>query len=136
MKKLYAIAAAASALALATTTPVQAQSRQDKGEERLAELIEGRVAGEPKSCITAFRSNDIRVIPYVGVVYERGDTVWVARAVHPRSLRDDDVPVFERFGSSLCATDVIRTVDRYQPHFTTGSVFLEDFVPYTEVRGG
>lgn len=128
-----------SALAIAslalTGTAASAQSAQEEGEAELAEMIEGRIAGEPQSCITAMRSDEIEVIEHVGVVYDAGDTIWVARAKNPRSLGYNDVPIFERFGSQLCTTDIVRTIDRYA-HFTTGSVFLEDFVPYEEQADG
>ena len=121
-----------AALAL-TGTQATAQTRQEKGEARLAEMIEGRTAGEPRSCIPAMRSFDLEVIEYVGFVYDAGDTIWVARARDPRSLSTNDVPIIRRVNSQLCRQDVIRTVDRYT-NFTTGAVFLEDFVPYKKAE--
>ncbi len=134
MKKLFAMAAAGAAL-VAGATGVQAETRQERAEARLAEMIEGRVAGEPQSCVTAFRSNDIEVIPYIGIVYDAGDTIYVARASRPERLRNSDVPIIERHGSQLCRQDVMRTIDRHSG-FTTGVLFLEDFVPYTKVEEG
>lgn len=136
MKHLYKTAAAALGALTLLAAPAQANTRVEKGEARLAEMLEGRVAGEPRSCITAYRSTDLEVIPYVGIVYDAGDTIYVARAVHPHSLRPSDIPVFDRRGGSLCRMDVTRTIDRHHPHFFTGALFLEDFVPYTEARGG
>lgn len=133
MKKFLTLTAVA-ALALSATA-AQAESRQERNEARLAEMLEGHEAGEPQSCITAFRSNRLQVIPYVGIVYDDGDTIYVARATRPNSLRDSDIPVFERYSSQLCRSDVIRTIDR-NSHFTTGGLFLEQFVPYTQARGG
>ena len=129
MKKLAMILAGA-ALAL-TGAAVSAKSTlAEQGEARLARMLEGRVAGEPVNCINAFASNRIEVIEHVGIVYDNGGTVWVARAKDPDMLGHWDVPVIERFSSQLCTTDMIRTVDRSSGHFT-GAVFLEDFVPYT-----
>lgn len=137
MKKIVAIAAAAAALA--TGVSAHAETRQERGESQLAELLEGyQASGETQKCVNAFRENDIRVIPYVGVVYDAGDTIYVARATRPEMLRDSDVPVFERFSSQLCTNDVMRTIDRHSPSFS-GVLFLEDFQPYTrveEARGG
>ena len=101
----------------------------EKGEAQLAKMLEGRTAGEPVSCISAMRNNRLTVIDYVGLVYDAGDTIYVARAENPSALSRNDVVVIERFGSQLCKQDIIRTVDRYQ-HYTTGAVFLQDFVPY------
>lgn len=126
------MALGAAALAF-TAVHAGAETRAEKGEAKFAQLIEGRVAGEAKSCITAFRSSDVDVIEHVGISYKDGDTLWIAKASNPDSLGPNDVPIFDRFGSQLCKQDVIRTIDRYS-HFTTGSVFLEDFIPYTKVE--
>ncbi len=129
MKKILTLTLGGAALALGSTA-AQAETRQERSEARLAEMLEGHVAGEPQSCITTFRSNRLEVIPYVGLVYDAGDTIYVARASRPNQLRSSDVPVIERHGSQLCKTDVMRTIDRHT-HFTSGVLFLESFVPYT-----
>lgn len=133
MKKFLAVTASAALLAVGATA-AQAETRQERGEARLAEMLEGfQASGESLNCISAMRSNRIQVIPYVGIVYDDGDTIYVARATRPEMLRDSDVPVFERFSSQLCNSDVMRTVDRHNTSFT-GVLFLEDFVPYTRVE--
>lgn len=133
MKTILAVTAAAAALAFGATA-AQAETRQERGEARLAEMLEGYEAtGESRSCITANRSNALEVIPYVGVVYDAGDTIYVARAARPEMLSDSDVPVFERFSSQLCTSDVMRTIDRHDTGFT-GVLFLDDFVTFTRVE--
>ena len=129
------LACTLAAVFAAGSAPLAAETRAERGEARLAEMIEGRTAGEATSCISAMNSNKIRVIENVGVVYEGGDTVWVARASDPRQLGAFDVPIFDRFGSQLCRSDVIRTVDRSTGHFT-GIVTLSEFVPYTRSAEG
>ena len=127
MKKLVFALAAVS---LAVGSGAQAATPGvSKGEARLAKMLEGRVAGEPESCISGYRSNRLEVIDETAVVYDAGSTIWVARPTDPRSLDDRDVLVIERFGGQLCAQDVIRTIDS-STGITTGIVFLEDFVPY------
>ena len=127
MKTLATILAGA-ALAMAGATAAAARSAEEN-EARLARMLEGRTAGEPVSCITALNSSRIEVIEDVALVYDAGDTIYVARPSDPRSLGRNDVIVINRFGGQLCHNDVIRTVDRYQG-FTTGAVFLDKFVPY------
>ena len=78
---------------------------------------------------SAMRSNDIRVIEHVGIVYDAGSTIYVARITDPKMLDPWEVPVIKRFGSQLCTSDIIHTVDRSNGFFT-GAVFLSDFVPY------
>jgi len=104
-------------------------TRVEREEARLATLLEGRVAGEPESCIAVFNIDRLRIYDRTAVTYETGDTIWVARPTDPRSLDTRDIVVVRRTGSQLCKQDVIRTVDRTSG-ITTGVVFLDDFVPY------
>ena len=129
MTKLAALLAGA-ALAL-TGTAASAATTAEKGEARLARMLEGRTAGEPVGCITTLRSSTLQVIDEVGLVYDAGETFYVARPTDPRMLRRTDALVMERFSPSrLCVDEPIRTVDRHGGYFT-GVVFLQDFVPYT-----
>jgi hypothetical protein len=104
-------------------------TKAEMNEAKLAQLLKGRTAGTPVTCIPAFQSNRLDVIEGVAMVYGSGDTLYVARPTHPDSLRWDDIVVINRMGGQLCYTDVIRTVDRMSG-FTTGVVFLDKFVPY------
>ena len=108
--KTFGISVAVAAMALAA--PAHAQDREERAQTAFAELVEGRTAGEATNCITTFQTNRLRVEEHVGLVYERGDTIWVARARNPQNLSTWDVPVIERFGSRLCHNDVMRTIDR------------------------
>jgi len=133
MKSIATILAVA-ALALGGAT-ASAETLAEKGEARLAKMIEGHTAGEPVSCISAPRSNRLEVIEHVGVVYDAGDTIYVARPQDPTVLGRNDAVIIDRFGSQLCKQDVNRTFDRYLG-YTTGVVFLSDFVPYTKRDAG
>jgi hypothetical protein len=133
MKKLIA-GLLATTLALGAM-PATAQSPAERAEERLAELTEGRTAGEPDNCIAVLNPLNLRVEENVGLVYERGDTIWIAKAEDPRQIGRNDVPIFQRWNSQLCTNDIIRTVDRYSGFFT-GVLRLEEFVPYTRTARG
>lgn len=126
--KTLALILAGAAMAL-TGAAASAETRAEKAEANLAKMLEGRTPGEPVKCISALSSNRIRVIDHVGIVYDAGDTIYVARATNPNHLDHWDIPVIERFGGQLCSNDIMRTVDRSSGHFT-GPLFLEDFVPY------
>ena len=128
--KTLATILAGTALVLAGATAATAKSAEEN-EAKLARMLEGRTAGEPVNCISALRSTDIQVLEHVGIVYESGNTIYVARPSDPDQLRRNDIVVINRYGGQLCTSDMIRTVDRYQG-FTTGAVFLNDFVPYTK----
>lgn len=121
-----AVAAAAAGLVAA---PLEARDRQT-GEQELAKLIEGRTAGEPRSCIPVSANRNMTVIDKTALVYESGGKVWVNRTQNPESIDEDDVLVVKKFGGSgLCRTDTITLADRSTGMFS-GIIMLGDFVPY------
>jgi len=129
--KFIAPILAGVALTLGAAT-ANAGAREDKGEAKLAEMLDGRVAGEPVRCITTFRNNTPQIIDRVALVHDEGDTIYVARPERPRSLDSHDILLIERFSSSqLCASDHMRMIDR-TGGFMTGLVFVKEFVPYTK----
>lgn len=110
------------------------QQEQTEGEQELAKLLEGRVAGEPVRCINTFGNQNLRIIDETALVYGRGDTIYVNRTKHPEDIDDDEILVIKRFGGSqLCRLDNVTTVDRFS-HMFSGVIFLDDFVPYTKVK--
>ena len=129
MRKIAVLVVAA--VALLAGPALQAKERLT-GEQQLAKLLEGRVAGEPVSCIPLSRTSDTRVIDGTAIVYDRGGTIYVNRPRDARSLDSDDVMVINIHGSQLCRMDLVRMHDQSQ-HFFTGFVGLEDFVPYRRV---
>jgi hypothetical protein len=100
------------------------------GDEKLAKLLEGRVAGEPRSCIDTRVNSESQVIDKTAVVYGRGRTIWVNVPANARDLDDRDALLIRQFGTRLCRQDIVTTFDSLGG-FQTGSVFLTDFVPYT-----
>ena len=129
MRKLALVLAAATAL---LAGPALSAKQRLTGEQQLAKLLEGRVAGEPVSCIPLHRTSSSRIIDGTAIVYDSGRTIYVNRPRHPESLDDDDVMVTRLHSSQLCRLDTVRLVDRSQ-FFFTGFVGLEDFVPYRRV---
>lgn len=127
------VASAAAALALLAAPALQAQDEpvMTKGETRLAKMLEGRVAGEPKSCINTFGSRGLTTIDDTALVYKSGKTIWVNYTRTPDAIDDSDYLVIRKFGNSqLCRTDQVTTYDR-TGNFFSGVIFLDDFVPYT-----
>ena len=141
-RSIGALAAASglAALALAFAQPAVAQDEPDEanaalteGEQELAELLEGRVAGEPQSCIRDRPVRSFTVIDGTAIVYRIGSTIYVNVPRNADSLDDSDALVFRRFGSQVCKTDIVTSIDRFNG-FYTGNVFLGDFVPYRKVE--
>lgn len=143
MTKLFrpALLYAASLALLAAPTLAQdgeradeEQTEQTKGEKELAKLLEGRVAGEPTSCIRTPPNDRVRVIDDTAIVYVRGKTIYVNRTSRPSDIDDRDTMVIRRFsGSQLCKTDTVTMIDRGSQMFS-GVIFLSEFVPYTRVE--
>jgi hypothetical protein len=131
MKNL-AIVLAGAALALCATA-ASASTTSERGEARLARMLEGRTPGTPVSCIdTMGGSTKMQVIDEVALVYDAGRTIYVARPTDPHMLGRNDAVVMDRFSPSrLCVQEPMRTIDRYDG-YPTGVLFLKEFVPYTK----
>lgn len=103
-------------------------------EDALAKLLEGRVAGEPRKCISLSHSPSTQIIDQTAIVYRIGNTLWVNR---PRSgaesLDEDDILVTRTIGSQLCSIDSVQLHDR-SGYFWRGFVSLGDFIPYRKVE--
>ncbi|MGH6786345.1 MAG: hypothetical protein ACREBO_05905 [Novosphingobium sp.] len=123
----FAIAFAAGAALLAGPA-LQAKPRLT-ADQRLDKLLEGRVAGEPRSCISDIASDNMQIIDGKALVYGRGKTIWVNVPRNADSLDDDDILVIRKLGGQLCRLDMITTHDRTSG-FYTGFLALGDFVPY------
>lgn len=126
----FGIAAALAAVMLAGSA-ADARTRLT-GEEQLAKLLEGRVAGKPVDCIYMPTVGSSTVIDKTAIVYDGGRTLYVQRPrVGATSLDSDDILVTHLTGSQLCSVDTVQLRDR-NGHFWRGFVGLDKFVPYTK----
>lgn len=127
--KTLGLAAAASALMLAGTA-ADARPRLT-GEEQLAKLLDGRVAGKPVNCIMLPNVQSSRVIDKTAIVYGTGSTVYVQRPKSgASSLDSNDILVTQLTTSQLCNIDIVQLRDR-NGFFFRGSITLDQFVPYS-----
>ena len=129
-KTIAAVIAAATVLSLSVAADARPRIAP---EAKLAKMLDGRVAGEPRDCIFLPSIRGSRIIDKTAIVYDAGRTLWVNR---PRSgaesLDDDDILVTRLHGSSLCSIDIVELQDRYS-NFYSGFVGLGEFVPYKKV---
>jgi hypothetical protein len=130
MQKIALSLAAVAGLALFAGPSVAGERLN--GDQKLAKLLEGRVAGEPRSCINTRVNSDSEVIDGTAVVYGRGRTIYVNVPSNARDLDSGDALLVRQTGSQLCRQDIVTTFDT-SGGFYTGNVFLTDFVPYTRV---
>ena len=132
MFKHIALATAAFGM-LSSPVLADENAQMTRGEEKQAKLLDGRVAGEPQSCIRTLGSRNLSQIDGTALTYRDGDTVWVNYTRNPDSIDDRDIMVIDRFsGSSLCRTDQVKLVDRVNG-FLSGILLLDEFVPYKKV---
>jgi hypothetical protein len=124
--------ALAGATLLVGAGVAQAKPRMT-GEARLAKLLEGRVPGNPVSCISQTDRDSVQIIDKTALVYGSGPTIYVNRPRHPGDLDSDDILVTRLHSSQLCKLDAVRLHDRGSQMFT-GFVTLEDFVPYRRAQ--
>ena len=129
-KSIAAVLAATTVLSLSVSADARPRIAP---EAKLAKMLDGRVAGEPRDCIFLPSIRGSRIIDRTAIVYDAGRTLWVNR---PRSgaesLDDDDILVTNLHGSSLCSIDIVQLQDRYS-NFYSGFVGLGEFVPYKKV---
>lgn len=113
---------------LLAAAPVAAGTPE--GEAKLAEALEGRIAGEPVDCINLRTVRSSEVIKDTAIIYKSGATLYVNRpAAGAESLDKWDVLVTRTLSSRLCDVDVVYLRDR-GTNMQTGFVLLGDFVPY------
>jgi hypothetical protein len=103
-------------------------------EQKLAKVVEGRVAGTPVHCIYLPSVRDTQIIHGTAIVYDAGSTIYVNHPANgAKTLRESDVLVTKSHGTELCNVDIVRLVDSGS-HSPRGFVHLGDFVPYKKVR--
>jgi len=123
--------ALATAAALLSAPALHARDTMS-GEEKLAKLLEGRVAGEPVNCLPMSANDDVRVIDKTAIVYGRGNTLWVNQPTNANALDRDDILVRKSHTAQVCNLDTVQLLDR-SSKFYTGFVGLNQFVPYRKV---
>jgi hypothetical protein len=131
--KTFALLLGSAALAMSLSPASARNAIQQQGEAQLTRILGGRTAGTPVKCINTItaRRDALQVIDGVGVIFNAGDTIYLARAAEPDKLRWTDVDTLDQLRpTQLCSSDRIWTHDRHDGSFT-GVVALTDFVPYT-----
>ena len=128
MNRITLTLAALAGVALAAGPSVARE--RPTGDQKLAKLLEGRVAGKPQNCINTRIHSDSQVIDGTALVFGQGRTIWVNVPSNARDLDDGDALLTRQFSADLCRQDIVTTFDS-AGGFYTGNVFLGDFVPYT-----
>ena len=134
--RMISVLMAGAILASCTTGPPVPTRTVDKQRE-FQQLLYGKVAQRPISCLPHYRSGDMRVIDDETIAFRDGSSrVYVARMQGgcTNLSRGSYALVTHQYGSAdLCSGDIGRVVDTLNG-FTVGSCVFGDFTPF--VRPG
>jgi len=107
-----------------------------EAQNRLQQMLAGRAAGQPISCLPPGRSsNDMTSLGNGTVVFRSGNTLYVNEMRGTcANLRSHYALVTRQFGSGLCSGEIAEVIDP-----TTGisvsSCSFGEFVPYRRAGG-
>ena len=128
----FCLILAATALAGCATAPPQPRSAQ--AEQHLQQLLAGKVAGAPQSCLPSNRSSDMVVIDARTVLFRDGSRrVWRTEMRGGCTLLGSShyTLVTRSFGGQgLCSGDLAQLAD-LSTGMIVGSCSWGEFVPYT-----
>jgi len=119
-------------LAACAQSTTASEPRLSEREARdLARALDGKVPGEPVSCITSQRSSDLRALGDNTLIYRVNKDLVYRNTLNGacRGLSMGDTLVLRRVTSQYCRGD-IATVVNLPSGSQTGSCALGDFVPY------
>ncbi len=106
----------------------------EKQQVQLDKRLEGRTAGEAKSCINGHDQRQMTVISDDILIFSssrNAKTIYVNKPYGGCRNADRDILSYSRSGSSLCRGDIINVIDRAS-RMPMGSCAFSEFVPYTK----
>ena len=134
---MRAISILVVSLGLAACANVPPQPERSPAKQReFEQLLAGKVAGPPMSCLPSYRSNDMVVIDEHTIAFRDGSRrVYVNQMQGGCSgLGGANTLVTKTYGNAeLCRCDIGQVVD-LQNHFTVGSCVFGDFVRYDKAK--
>ncbi|MGI8705273.1 MAG: hypothetical protein ACR2JJ_05690 [Sphingomicrobium sp.] len=123
-----------AALAGCTMGPPQPPTPLDARQQtRLDQLLGGKVAGMPQSCLSSWRTQDMTVIDDSTIIFrESSNKVWLQKPQGPcdRLSSPSYALVTRSTQTQLCRGDIGQVLDP-TTNITAGSCVMGDFVPYT-----
>ena len=131
--RVISVVMAGAVLASCTAGPWPAPTRTAEKQREYEQLLSGKVAQAPVSCLPHWRSDDMRTIDDATILFRDGSKrTYVNHMQGPcTSLATGHYALVTRqFGSAdLCRGDIAQVVDTLN-RFTIGSCVWGDFVPY------
>lgn len=122
----------AGALLGSCTMSVQEPAPSARAQTKYQQLIAGRVAQAPLSCLPTLRANDMEVIDENTIAFRNGSRVYINHPEGgcPQATQGHTALVTRQYAQTgPCRGDVVQVVDTLS-HITVGSCALGDFTPY------
>jgi hypothetical protein len=137
MRRISLLLIGGALLACSTTAAQQQQPiRTAKAQKQYDQLLAGKIAGPPVSCLPSYNSNDMVVIDDRTIAFRNGSSrVYVNHMQGGCSNLGGPYALVTRSfgGGRLCRGDIGQVVDLTN-HFTVGSCVFGDFIPYARPR--
>jgi hypothetical protein len=137
MRSLSLIVIGATALGACSTAMQEPQTRSARAEAQLQQLLAGKTAGQPVSCVPRYGSGNMIVIDDNTILFRQsGNLVYRAEMQGGCSRLGSGAYALKtnRFGGSgLCRGEIAELVD-LQNGFSVGSCSFSEFVPYRSGR--
>lgn len=133
MKKLL-LAIPAAMLLAAPAIGGETIELTEKQQAKLDKRLEGRTAGEAKSCINRNDQRNMTVISDDILIFSssrNAKTIYVNKPLGGCSGADRNILSYKRWSSSLCRGEIVQLLDN-ATGMTMGSCAFGDFVPYTK----
>jgi hypothetical protein len=121
------------AVAGCTNSEIKPLPLSPKEQAELGKVLEGKVAGQPVSCVSSINGRNLRAIGDSTLVYQvRKDLVYKNELLgRCNGLSWGDTMVLNVRNSQYCRGDIARVVN-LQSGMLSGSCALGDFVPYSK----
>lgn len=119
-----------------SSAPPQAAGPSPKQQARLAQLLDGKVAGNPQSCLPSWRTHNMIAIDDDTLVFQESPgRVWLQKPKNPCNLISAGPYALVTRDSigQLCNGDIAQVIDTMS-RTNVGSCVMGNFIPY--VRPG
>ena len=118
------------------TTAAQQPIRTAKAQQRYDQLLAGKVAGPPVSCLPTYHQDDMVVIDEQTVAFRQGSSRVYVNHMQGGCMGIDhgrNALVTRTPGPTLCRGDIAQVVDTLNG-MQVGSCVWGDFVPYVRPK--
>ena len=123
-------------MAALVAAPVAAKgpSTRERGEAKLAKILDGYVPGKQVECVNLHDIVNQTVVDGTAIVFwGLGGKAWVNRPKGAEFLSDDNILITKPFGSQDCRLDIIHQRDRFT-RIEGPAIVFDSFTTYQKPK--